>query len=75
MNTTAMLYLIVPVQSMTALDGQRLEAETNCTDPAIWERLAAAYEMQGRDCMAASCRRRASHYAKQQEAELENYDR
>ena len=75
MNTTAMLYLIVPVQSMTALDGQRLQAEANCTDPATWERLAAAYEMQGRDCMAASCRRRASHYAKQQEAELENYDR
>ena len=74
MNNITAIYLTVPVQSITALDSQRLQAEANCTDPATWERLAAAYELQGRDCMAASCHRRASHYAKQQEAELENHD-
>ena len=75
MNTITAVYITVPIQSMIALDSQRHQAEANCTDPATWEQLAAAYELQGRDCVAASCRRRASHYAKQPEAQHENHDR
>jgi hypothetical protein len=57
------VYLATPVDAMRALDAERFHAEQFSTEARVWDMLAARYEGQGRSAQAASCRRRAAHYA------------
>ena len=57
------VYLQTSTESMLSLDAQRHQAEMDCASGDVWFELARQYERQGRPAVAASCRRRAEHYA------------
>jgi len=47
---------------MVALDADRRQAESDCTDGEAWADLAQRYEQQGRSAQASRCMDRARHY-------------
>jgi len=63
MDWSMTVYLATPMDAMRALDAERSHAEQFSTEARVWDTLAARYEAQGRPAQAASCRRRAAHYA------------
>jgi len=56
-------YLVTTTQDLCDLDSMRRHAEQDCASGETWNSLAELYKRQGRDAQAASCRRRAEHYA------------
>lgn len=63
MDWSMTVYLGTPVEAMRALDAERWHAEQFSADARVWDMLAVRYDAQGRPEQAASCRRRAAHYA------------